>query len=57
MGSVIVYHSKTGKSLRYDILAARLSRLIEWNTALDPVGRYNAVMKLPDLYTVSTQGN
>jgi hypothetical protein len=57
MGAVIVSEYKTGKRLRYDIAAAHLPKLIEWNKTLDPAGRYSAVMKLPDPYTVSTQGN
>lgn len=36
LGSVIIYSSKTGKSLRYDILASHLSQLIDWNRTLDP---------------------
>jgi hypothetical protein len=55
MGAVVVFHPGKGRRIRYDIPAAQLARLTDWNKSLDPVGRYNAVMKLPDLYTVSSE--
>jgi hypothetical protein len=52
MGSAVISNSKTGKRIRYDIPVAHLARLKDWNRTLDPMGRYNAVMKVADLYTV-----
>jgi len=55
MGAAVIRHRKTGKALRYEIPAELMPRLIEWNKAYDPRGRYDVVMKAQDLFTVKAQ--
>ena len=55
MGAAVIRHRKTGKAVRYEIPAELLPRLIEWNKAYDPRGRYDAVMNAQDLFTVKAQ--
>jgi len=47
LGVAVVSHRKTGKSVRYEIPASLLPKLGAWNKALDPRGRYDAVMQAP----------
>ena len=55
MGSAIIQNPKTGKRLRYEIPAEHLPRLLEWDRKLDPLARFNAVMKMENLFVVSVQ--
>ncbi len=55
MGAAVIRHRKTGKAFRYEIPAELMPRLIEWNKAYDPRGRYDAVMNAQDLFTVKAQ--
>ena len=51
--AVIVVRSKaTGAALRYTVPDAALPRLGAWNRDLDPRGRFDAVMRAEDLFTV-----
>jgi formylmethanofuran dehydrogenase subunit E len=52
MGVAIIQHRVTGRTVQYEIPAASLSRLLEWNKAYDARGRYDAVMAANDLFTV-----
>ena len=55
VGVAIVSRGIGGKTLRYEIPDRLLPVLLERNKTLDRRGRYDSVMKLPDLYTVTVQ--
>ena len=51
--AVVVRPRKGGEGLRYTVPMAMMPKLGEINTTIsDPRGRYDAVMGIPDLYTV-----
>lgn len=51
--AVAVIRSKTtGAGLKYTVAESWMPKLDEMNKTLDPMGRYQAVMNAPDLFTV-----
>ena len=51
--SVVIRPRKGGEGLRYTVPMAMMPKLGEINATIsDPRGRYDAVMAIPDLYTV-----
>jgi len=52
MGVAVIRSKATGAGLKYTIAASWIPKLIEMNKALDPMGRYDAVMKAADLFSV-----
>jgi formylmethanofuran dehydrogenase subunit E len=50
---VVVRNKRTGQAVKYTVSERWLAKLAEWNRTLDPVGRYDAVMKADGLYEVS----
>jgi formylmethanofuran dehydrogenase subunit E len=51
--AVVIKPRKGGAGLRYTVPMSLMPKLSEINrTIQDPLGRYNAVMALPDLFTV-----
>lgn len=57
LGVVVISHRKTGRSVRYQIPMSIMPSIAEWNKALDPAGRYAAVMKAENLFNVVEAGN
>ena len=50
---VVIRPRKGGDGLKYTVPIAQLSKLSQINSTIqDPVARFNAVMALPDLFTV-----
>jgi hypothetical protein len=45
----------TGEGLRYIVADTWMPKLIEMNKTLDALGRYNAVMNAPDLFSVEAE--
>jgi formylmethanofuran dehydrogenase subunit E len=52
MGVAVIRSKATGAGFKYTIAASWLPKLIDMNKQLDPLGRYNAVMNAPDLFSV-----
>jgi len=52
MGVAVIRSKASGAGLKYSIAASWIPKLIEMNKAFDPMGRYDAVMKAPDLFSV-----
>jgi formylmethanofuran dehydrogenase subunit E len=52
MGVAVIRSKATGAGLRYTVAASWIPKLIEMNKAYDPLGRYDAVMKADDLFSV-----
>jgi len=52
LGVAVIRSKATGAGVKYSIAAPWIAKLIEINKADDPLGRYNAVMAAPDLFTV-----
>jgi formylmethanofuran dehydrogenase subunit E len=52
MGLAVIRSKATGASVKYTIAESWIPKLIDMNKAYDPLGRYNAVMNAPDLFTV-----
>jgi formylmethanofuran dehydrogenase subunit E len=52
MGVALIRSKATGAGVKYTIAESWIPRLIEMNKTYDPMGRYNAVMDAPDLFTV-----
>jgi hypothetical protein len=52
MGVAVIRSKATGAGFKYTIAAPWLPKLIDMNKQFDPLGRYNAVMNAPDLFTV-----
>ena len=52
MGVAVIRSKTTGAVLRYKISESWIPRSIEFNNTLDPMGRYEAVMKEEDLFSV-----
>ena len=51
LGAVVLAHRKSGRSVRYEIPAEVMARVAEWNKALGPAERYDAVMGAAGLFT------
>ena len=54
MGVAVIRSKATGAGLKYTIPAAWISKLEDMNKQYDPMGRYNAVMTAPNLFSVET---
>ena len=52
MGVAEIRNKTTGAGFRYTVAASWLPKLDDMNKTLDAVGRFNAVMNAPDLFTV-----
>ena len=52
MGVAVIRSKATGAGLKYTVAASWLPKLIEINKTQDPMGRYDAVMKADDLFSV-----
>ena len=50
---VIVRDRKSGAGVRYSISNEWMSKIADWNKALDLAGRYAAVMAAPGLFDVA----
>ena len=50
----MIRNKETGAGVKYTIAASWLPKLFDMNKTLDPIGRYEAVMKADDLFTVET---
>src|SRR5215468_9713574 len=52
---VVIKPRKGGDGLKYTVPMSLMPKLVQINsTTQDPLGRYNAVMALPDLFTVES---
>ena len=54
MGVAVIRNKDGGAGVKYTIAASWIPKLIEMNKTLDPLGRYNAVMNAPDLFSVES---
>jgi len=54
LGVAIIRSKTTGAAVKYTVAASWIAKLIAMNKELDPLGRYNAVMNAPDLFSVET---
>ena len=54
MGVAVIRSKATSAGLKYTIPAAWISKLEDMNKQYDPMGRYNAVMTAPNLFSVET---
>jgi formylmethanofuran dehydrogenase subunit E len=54
MGVAVIRSEATGVALKYMISESWILRLIDLNKILDPMARYEAVMKEPNLFSVET---
>ena len=52
MGVAVIRSKSTGAGLKYSVAASWIAKLIEINKTQDPMGRYDAVMKAADLFSV-----
>jgi hypothetical protein len=52
MGVAVIRSKATGAGLKYSVAASWIPKLIEINKTYDPMGRYDAVMKAADLFSV-----
>src|SRR3981081_305664 len=50
---VVVRDRKSGRGVRYSISDEWMGKIADWNKALDPAGRYAAVMAAPGLFDVA----
>jgi formylmethanofuran dehydrogenase subunit E len=50
---VVVRNRKTGEGFRYTVADTWLPKVIEWNKALDPAGRFDAGMKAEGLFEIA----
>jgi hypothetical protein len=51
LGMAVIRDRRTGAGLRYSIAQSWLPRIGEFNRTLDPMGRFDAVMKADGLFT------
>lgn len=49
----IIRNKRTGEGLRYAVAPSWMPKIMEWNTSLDPAGRYDAAMKAEGLFDVT----
>ena len=54
LGVAVIRSKTTGAAVKYTVAASWIPKLIAMNKELDPLGRYNAVMNAPDLFSVET---
>jgi hypothetical protein len=54
LGVAVIRNKATGAGAKYTVAVSWLPKLFDMNKNLDPVGRYEAVMKADDLFTVET---
>jgi len=54
MAVAVIRSKATGAGVRYTIAESWIAKLIDINKTYDPMGRYDAVMNAPDLFTVET---
>jgi hypothetical protein len=47
---VVVRDRKSGRGVRYSVKDTWMARSADWNKALDPMGRYQAVMSAEGLF-------
>jgi formylmethanofuran dehydrogenase subunit E len=47
---VVVRDRKSGRGVRYSVKDTWMARIADWNKALDPMGRYQAVMSAEGLF-------
>ena len=52
LGVAVIRSKATGAGLKYSVAASWIPKLIEINKTYDPMGRYDAVMKAADLFSV-----
>ena len=52
MGVAVIRSKATGAGIKYSVAASWIPKLIEINKTYDPMGRYDAVMKAADLFSV-----
>jgi formylmethanofuran dehydrogenase subunit E len=52
MAVAVVRHKQSGAAVKYTVADSWLPKLIEMNKALDPRGRYDAVMRADGLFEV-----
>lgn len=52
MGVAVIRSKANGAGVKYSIAASWIGKLIDINKTRDPIGRYDAVMNAPDLFTV-----
>ncbi len=55
MAVVVIRHKQSGAAVKYTIPDSWVPKLIDMNKALDPRGRYDAVMKADGLFDVSPE--
>jgi hypothetical protein len=53
MAVAIIRNRKTGEGLKYTITDEWLPKILGWNRAFDPPGRYQAAMKAQGLFQVT----
>ncbi len=53
LGIAVIRSKATGAGLKYTVAASWIPKLIEMNKTYDPIGRYDAVMKAEDLFSVT----
>ena len=54
LGVAIIRSKTTGAAVKYTIAASWIPKLIAINKEFDPLGRYDAVMQAPGLFSVET---
>jgi len=55
MAVVVIRSKRTGAAVRYMVADSWVAKLIAMNKALDPLGRYDALMKADGLFEVSAE--
>jgi formylmethanofuran dehydrogenase subunit E len=50
---IVVRDRRTGEGFRYSVTDSWLPKVIEWNKAYDPAGRFDAAMKAEGLFEVA----
>ena len=54
MAVIVIRAKQTGETVKYTVADSWLAKLAEWNRTLDPVGRYDAVMKADGLFEATS---
>jgi formylmethanofuran dehydrogenase subunit E len=55
LAAVVIRDRKGGPGVRYTVKDEWMAKVIEWNRALDPAGRYRAAMAADGLFQVSPE--
>jgi formylmethanofuran dehydrogenase subunit E len=50
----VIRNKATGAGVKYTVAESWMPKLMDMNKTLDPMGRYNAVMNAPDLFSIET---